>query len=78
MWISVEDRLPEPKTPVLIVLNGSIRVGELVWEHPEFEDSYKSFTYWDCPFDDGKMWEWFQISHWMPIPELPQLSKECL
>jgi hypothetical protein len=73
-WISVDDRMPEDETPVLIVRNGEIRIGEIRWEHPSFEDTYEAFRYWDDPYDDGQSWENFEITHWMPLPELPEIS----
>lgn len=54
-WISVEDRLPEPSTPVLVYIpNIGIRTD---WTHP-YEGRF--FTYKsNC------------ITHWMSLPEPP-------
>ncbi len=72
-WTSVNDGLPADETPVLIIHNGQIRIGAIFWEHPGFEDTYEAFKYWDDPNDDdGMPWEWGEISHWMPLPELPK------
>ena len=73
-WIPVTERLPEDNTPVLVLLSGEVHVGELIWEHPSFEDNYKAFRYWDDAYDDGKCWEWHDITHWMPLPEPPLLG----
>ena len=70
-WIRVDERLPHKETPVLIILDGKIRIGEIRWAHPGFEDTYKSYRFWDDPDDDGQCWEWNDITHWMPLPELP-------
>jgi len=70
-WIPVGERLPTDETPVLIICRGHIRLGELRWEHPGFEDIYKAFRYWDDPNDDGQSWEWHDITHWQPLPKEP-------
>lgn len=72
VWISVKDKLPPDETPVLILLSGIPTVGELRWEHPSFEDTFKAFRYWDSPTKDGQAWEWLDITHWMPLPNAPK------
>lgn len=72
-WISVEDRLPASETPVLVWFkNKEVRVASLEWEFPSYEDNYLAYRYWDCPYNDGQDWEWFDITHWMPLPEPPE------
>lgn len=70
-WTSVNDRLPADNTPVLIVANGEIMIGAIEWEYPSWEETYQAFRYWDCPYNPGQDWEWYNITHWMPLPELP-------
>lgn len=70
-WIKVSDQRPKDETPVLIIHCGEIRIGEIRWEHPSFEDTYEAFPYWDDPYDDGQGWEWPDVTHWMPLPEMP-------
>ena len=70
-WINAKDSLPNIETPVIIVIGGNVCIGELRWDHPSYEDSYEAYMYWDDPNDDGKEWEWRDVTHWMPIPELP-------
>ena len=70
-WVKCSDRLPEPEAPVLILLNGIQRIGEIRWGHPSHEESYTSFRYWDDPENDGRDWDWFDITHWRPLPSLP-------
>ncbi|HFD1330412.1 TPA: DUF551 domain-containing protein, partial [Yersinia enterocolitica] len=56
-WISCSNRMPEPETPVLILLNGIINIGEIRWDTPTHEETYTAFKYWDSPFIDGQPWE---------------------
>jgi hypothetical protein len=70
-WVACADRLPAVETPVLILCKGQLRVGELRWDTPGYEDTYQAFQYWDDPDDDGQCWEWGDITHWMPAPPLP-------
>ena len=71
-WVSVDERLPADETPVLIVLRGGITIGELRWERPSWEETYQAFRYWDDPHNDGQDWQWHDITHWMPLPEVPK------
>ena len=70
-WISVDERLPDDETPVLIMLRGEIAIGELRWEHPSHEETYQACRYWDNPHDDGQDWQWPDVTHWMPLPVAP-------
>ena len=69
-WIPCSDRMPDAETPVMILRHGEPRIGELRWEYPH-EETFKAFTYWDDPFDDGQAWEHHEITHWMPLPATP-------
>lgn len=75
-WISVNDRLPEEATPVLVLHKGERRIGEICWDYPSWEETYQAFRYWDCPYNDGQGWEVFDITHWMPLPEPPTVTTE--
>lgn len=70
-WVACADRMPAPEEKVLIVVNGALRMGALFWEYPGHEDTYKAFTYWDDPEDDGQPWEHIDVTHWVPLPTLP-------
>ena len=70
-WVKANERTPEPEIPVLIMLNGVFRIGEVRCEYPSREESYKPFFYWDDPYDDGQPWEVFDVTHWMPLPAEP-------
>ena len=70
-WISVDERLPENETPVLIWHRDRLRIAEIRTEEPGWEDTYKAFEYWDEPYNDGQDIEWGDVSHWQPLPEPP-------
>ena len=70
-WISIEDQIPPVETPVLIVFRDEVRIGELRWDYPTWEESYKSYMYWDCPYNEGQEWDWDKIKYWARIPPLP-------
>ncbi len=72
-WIKCSERMPEDETPVLVMLNGEIRVAEIRWDTPTYEETYQPFRYWDDPYDDGQDWEVFDITHWMPLPAPPEV-----
>lgn len=64
-WISVEDRLPEENTDVLIYRGGfrdDLMNVYTYMGHNEWEDEY---GYWSRTDDEG-------ITHWMPLPEPPK------
>jgi len=75
MWIKTSEKLPPDETPVIIMHNGEVRIGELRWEIPTWEDNYEKFRYWDNPHDDGQGCEWNDVTHWMVIPDVPNLEK---
>ncbi len=66
-WVPCEESLPPDEFPVLIRINGKIRIGERRWDHPGFEDTYQSYWYWDDPDDDGQAWERDSVTHWKYI-----------
>ena len=80
-WISVEERLPEPNTTVLLIAHGwepqLVYIGKL--EKVESEKSWLTglvskasewtvygFSYLKEPI----------VTHWMPMPSMPELPKE--
>jgi len=70
-WTKTADALPTEETPVLILHCGKPRIGQRVWDHPGYEDTYKAYWYWDDPEDDGQGWDNCDITHWMPLPAAP-------
>jgi hypothetical protein len=67
---------PPDETPVIILLrNGDVRLGELRWDHPGYEDCYDSYRYWDDPYNDGQGWDWQDVMAWAPIPNVCKFNK---
>ena len=77
-WVSVGERLPDDETPVLILHHKTIRIAELRWERPAYEETFPPFRYWDDPENDGQDFEWGDVTHWMPLPADPTLQKHDL
>ncbi len=63
-WISVEDRLPELETNVLVITKyNDIYIA--------FPNKFKDKLYWDivCGCQEGS---WTQdVTHWQPLPARP-------
>ena len=67
-WISVEERLPEKQTDVLMLFENNMAVG--YWF-----DGDEVVTFWRVYTDDG----WCadcdcEPTHWMPLPEPPEVE----
>ena len=71
-WISVEDRLPNDKKLVYLwFMQGS------KWKSPiPFVGRYDPVGYggWRIYGVDDDLLDIFQVTHWMPMPELPEES----
>lgn len=71
-WIPVSERLPEPEKMVLLIVSGKIK-------NISFVDAYELGEF---DTDEGwilEMWpEWkdYKVTHWMPLPELPEEEKD--
>ena len=88
-WISVKDRLPEDKSywdPYLVIVqthggllpDGCYRHIDLATFMPAGEPNEKEFdqgntAYWE--FDGREQNIPFFVSHWMPLPKLPELVR---
>ena len=74
-WINVEEKLPEPETPVIAIVGGydAPIVIELRWEtcNSMVESYFKDFLYWDDPNNDGQDYQDL-VSFWQPLPEMPE------
>jgi hypothetical protein len=69
-WISINDKLPKQFQEVLTCRGGFI--GNLInvytyMGNNEWEDSY---GYWNSAEGEG-------ITHWMPLPKLPNIKENC-
>jgi hypothetical protein len=74
-WINVEDNLPALGVPVLTIFRGSPLVLELCEGHPSYEETFKPFKYWNEPSSEILEPDWYEVTHWMPLPELPEDCK---
>jgi hypothetical protein len=63
-WISVDERLPEKTCECLII----DKLG-IVFLAP-YSDRHRSFNASDD--DDGDRWKLNDVTHWMPLPEVPK------
>ena len=80
-WISVEERLPEPNTTVLLIAYGwesqLVYIGKL--EKVESEKSWltglvskaSEWTVYDFSYLKDPI-----VTHWMPLPSMPEPPKE--
>jgi hypothetical protein len=72
-WIRVEDRMPEPRIDVLVVLNldiigdDDLRIYEVGWYADDDKEWYNSngYTLYEIPGNS-------RVTHWMPLPDLPK------
>ena len=67
-WISVEDRLPSLHERALCLLKGEPIVLEL-------KETFTAFLYWHEPYDEMMVIEWYEVTHWIPLPEPPKGSE---
>lgn len=63
-WISVEDRLPENLTSVIVHRKDG---GVFIWEY--FDTSPTD----ECWVDDNmNVYSFYDVTHWQPLPEPPK------
>ena len=65
-WISIKDRLPETGDEV-ILLDTSVGNHIVVFLCPD--------NSWECVNSGDELPEWWDESHWMPLPEPPKALK---
>ena len=66
-WISVKDRLPEDDKDVLVYDSGSKEI---------IMASYNSdYDEWSTPYDYYYDLDNDKITHWQPLPELPEVER---
>ena len=67
-WISVEERLPEHLTSVIVHRKDG---GIFMWEY--FDTSPTD----ECLIDDSmNVYSFYDVTHWMPLPEPPKQAEE--
>lgn len=68
-WISVSEKLPECGRKVLVtdVRDGFVSTSELF--------ARGKVDWWEC--EDTMRLQVGEITHWMPIPEVPKEDEEC-
>lgn len=77
-WISVKDKLPEENICVLMLIDEKMFVGYYVQSSKAGAHSPDIVPYFDmlcepcCHHDYPDMKDRERISHWMPLPELPE------
>lgn len=70
-WIPVGERLPEPDKKVLAIVSGR-------WENITFDRAYELMS-WSS--DEGWIMEAWpeledpEVTHWMPLPEPPEVDR---
>lgn len=63
-WVSVEDGLPEKEARYLVIgKDRKVYLGH--WQFPKKSD--KKYAFWWT-----KHWFPFSVTHWMPLPDLPE------
>lgn len=77
-WISVKERLPNENIKVLVLFRKRITAAALTRvEEPFYEAGY--FRVWNAhplsSTDPYEQYPWNEITHWMPLPELPKEGK---
>lgn len=64
-WISVEERLPEPETEVMVAFDdGAVWCLWQNWQNDDCDPFTYSVDTFDGPTHD--------VTHWMPLPEPPK------
>lgn len=74
MWKPIETA-PKDGTPILILdwlFEKNIpKVSIAYWGEDERGGAWCDYRYWEDP-DEEHGWEYEEVSHWMPLPELPE------
>ncbi|NCE63716.1 DUF551 domain-containing protein [Pseudoflavonifractor sp. 524-17] len=82
-WISVKDRLPEYKIPVLVLFNDNIHsrknvfaVGYITTDIKNRKAKaweFKSIRGWNA--EQISSWMQYEVTHWMPLPTPPDRER---
>lgn len=62
------EKLPEPRTAVLVFCQNRWAIASIEWEHPTFEETFNSFLYWNV--EECEI-EWDDVTHWTFLPKNP-------
>lgn len=74
-WISVNDSLPEPKVPVLVLFKHRVTLAAIEEKEDEFIELGKFRVWKALKLQNDDIYEaypWKAITHWMPLPKLPE------
>ena len=63
--------MPNEGERVLALYRGEWIVLEVAIEYPTFEESFRPFKYWYEPFSDMLSIENYDVTDWVPLPEIP-------
>lgn len=70
-WVKATDRLPPDETSVYVIRKGKQSIGELRWETPTHEETFKAFRYWAHPDDDWVEELPGEVTHWRHMHKMP-------
>jgi|TARA_B110000908_G_C10108705_1_gene381988 hypothetical protein len=63
--------MPEDGKRVLALLNDEWIVLEVQTECPTYEETFTAFSYWVAPYSEGLDIEYWEVTTWRDLPELP-------
>lgn len=64
--------MPNEGERVLALYRGEWIVLEVDIEYPTFEETFRPFKYWREPFSDMLQIEYYDVTDWISLPEIPQ------
>ena len=71
-WISIKDRLPDSNEWVLVSAKKTEEIdGPLVF----CASHGRCSRGWDCAYGDGYIPQEVEITHWMPLPNPPEVKE---
>jgi len=75
-WISVKDRLPELDSHVLVTDGGDISTAVFLESSPLYPGAPVQQFVRDCGGSEDWDLDYAIITHWQPLPDLPNKTKE--
>ena len=67
--------MPEEGERKLCLMHGEWIVLEVGVESPTYEENFTEFSYWFEPFMDMHSLEYWDVTTWMDLPEIPTKEK---